>query len=230
MNDIINKDIQVGNIEAKMASTGNMKYVITDSQKNKYYFFQKNKDKNTGQPVDCDVYQSFTGMNLKIGDTCNIGFTEEAKSFTNQKGELINYTDRFILGLREANGAVPSSAPSQPQTPRTVANPAPQRESSDAFSRRLGIQGHINALLSNHEVVAGLVLSNEVVKTVVQLAIQIEDEAEKQLNPSAFRQAIQAYAPQVVEPELPTIQVAPDIAEEARRMENGEIDVSDIPF
>ncbi len=90
MNNIINKDIQVGNIEAKMASTGNMKYVITDSEKNKYYFYQKNK----GQ--DCDVYLSFTGMSLKIGDACNIGFTEEQKSFTNQKGENVNYTDRFI--------------------------------------------------------------------------------------------------------------------------------------
>ncbi len=92
MNNIINKDIQVGNIEAKMASTGNMKYVMTDSEKNKYYFYQKNK----GQ--DCDVYLSFTGMSLKIGDTCSIGFTEEQKSFMNQKGEDVNYTDRFILG------------------------------------------------------------------------------------------------------------------------------------
>lgn len=217
MNNIINKDIQIANIEAKMASTGNMKFILTDSEKNKYYFFQKNKG------VDCDVYMSFTGMGLKIGSSCYIGFTEEQKSFTNQKGENITYTDRFILGLREANGVPATSAPSQPQTPRSVANFAPQKESSDAFSRRLGVQGHINALLSNPNYYSP---ENPFdISLLIKEAIAIENEAEKQLNPSAFRQAVHAYAPKIIEPELPVIQQDEPLPEEP-----GEIDVSDIPF
>jgi hypothetical protein len=216
-NPVINKDIQIANIEAKMASTGNMKFILTDTEKNKYYFFQKNKG------VDCDVYMSFTGMGLKIGDSCYIGFTEEQKSFTNQKGENITYTDRFILGLREANGIPATSAPSQPQTTRSVSNPAPQKEPSDTFSRRLGIQGHINALLSNPSYFDPN--NAPTIALLVKEAIAIEDEAEKQLNPSAFRQAVQAYAPQIIEPELPVIQQDEPLPEEP-----GEIDVSDIPF
>jgi hypothetical protein len=53
----------------------------------------------------------------------------------------------------------------------------------------------------------------------VKEAIAIEDEAEKQINPSKFRQAVQDKAPQVVEDELPVIQV-----------ENDGIDVESIPF
>lgn len=219
-NSIINRDILIANLEAKMTSTGNMKFILTDTTKNKYYFFQKNKDKTTGQPVDCDVYLSYTGMNLKIGDACSIGFTEEQKSFTNQKGENVNYTDRFILGLREANGVVVTSIQSQPKTSHNAPNNALQKESNDAFSRRLGIQGHINALLSNPEYVNNQIQLN--IDGLVQFAIEIEDVAEKLINPSPFRQTVQAKAPKIVEPP-----VAPDIAEAAQEMED---QFSDIPF
>jgi hypothetical protein len=47
--------------------------------------------------------------------------------------------------------------------------------------------------------------AKNVFPAIVRLAIQIEDEAEKQLNPSAFRQTVKRVAPQVVE-ELPVIQ------------------------
>lgn len=98
MSSFINENIQVDSIEAKMASTGNMKYILTDTNKKKYYFYQKAKG------VDSDVYQSYTGMGLKKGDMCNVSFTEEAKTFVNKEGKTINYTDRFIGSLREASG------------------------------------------------------------------------------------------------------------------------------
>jgi hypothetical protein len=220
MNNIINKDIQVASVEAKMASTGNMKFIITDTEKNKYYFFQKNKG------VDCDVYMSFTGMGLKQGDVCHIGFTEEAKSFQNQKGETINYTDRFIVGLREANGAPARSAMPQPKTLVSAANLTSQKESGDAFSRRLGVQGHINALLSNPSYYDPN--NAPTIALLVKEAIAIEDEAEKQLNPSAFRQAVQVRAPKVVEPELPVI--TQDDQPPIEAYNENEINVDDIIY
>ena len=53
----------------------------------------------------------------------------------------------------------------------------------------------------------------ESITTIVKWAIQIEDEAEKQLNPSSFRQAVQRHAPQVAE-DLPVIQQEEDISVE----------------
>jgi hypothetical protein len=113
---IINKNIRVENIEAKMASTGNMKYILTDSDKNKYFFWQKNKGE------DSSVYLAFTGMGVKKGDSLAIGYTEKDESFVNREGKTINYTDRFILGLREANGAPVSKSSSQPQSANGEAN------------------------------------------------------------------------------------------------------------
>ncbi len=46
-------------------------------------------------------------MGLKKGDTCAIGFTEKEESFVNKEGKTINYTDHFILSLREASGVPP---------------------------------------------------------------------------------------------------------------------------
>jgi hypothetical protein len=113
---VINKNIRVENIEAKMASTGNMKYILTDSDKNKYFFWQKNKGE------DSNVFLSFTGMGVKKGDTIAIGYTEKDESFANREGKTINYTDRFILGLREANGVPASNPSSQTQSANGEAN------------------------------------------------------------------------------------------------------------
>jgi len=97
-NKFQNTNIEVAEVEAKMASTGNMKYILTGTNKNKYYFYQKNKG------VDCDVFQSFNNMGVKQGSMIAIGFTEEQKEFKNPKGEVIKYTDRFIGSMREASG------------------------------------------------------------------------------------------------------------------------------
>jgi hypothetical protein len=218
MNDgIINKNIRVESLEAKMASTGNMKYIIKDEQGNKYFFWQKNKGE------DSDVFLSFQGMAVKKGDTIAIGYTEKEDSFVNREGKTINYIDRFILGLREANGVPAASESQTAEKPRSEAPRALQSNSTDAFGRRLGIQGHINALLSNPNVLGGLEgLRNEDIVGVVRIAILIEDEAEKQLNPSALRQAVQKHAPSVV---------APDIQEMAEDMEReSAIDVEDIDY
>ncbi len=218
MDGVINRNIQIESIEAKMASTGNMKYILKDTSNNKYFFWQKNK----GQ--DSEAYLSFTGMGLKKGDTVAIGFTEEQKSFVNNENKTIDYTDRFILSLRESSG---SPAPSQPEIPRSVANNSsqgiPQNKGNDAFGKRLAVHGFVNALISSG--VKPLDITGE---TIVELT-KLESRIDAILNPSSFRQAVQAHAPQVLE-ELPTIQVAPDIAEAAEQMASEDIFVEDIPF
>ena len=191
MNPVINRDIQVDTVSSKQASTGNMKWIITDTNKLKYFFWQNNK----GEPSA--AYLSFTGMGVKKGDVINIGFTESEESFVNKEKQTVNYTDRFILGLREGQGQI---TPPPAQTGRGEAPNASQGASSDAFGRRLGIQGHINALLSNPNMVTGPADDFKKIETIVGLAIAIEDEAEKQLNPSKFRQAVEKHAPNVVIP------------------------------
>lgn len=63
-----------------------------------------------------------------------------------------------------------------------------------------------NALLSNPSYYASDVSPD--ITALIREAIAIEDEAEKQLNPSALRQAVQRYAPKVILPEedLPVTQ------------------------
>lgn len=106
-----NTNIQVASIEAKMASTGNMKYILTATDKKKYYFFQKVKG------TDSDVFQVFNNMGVKQGSIINIGFTEEEKSFDkteNGKPKTVKYIDRYIGSMREAD-AVPAQTPTLPQ-------------------------------------------------------------------------------------------------------------------
>ncbi len=59
---VVNRDIQVETVSSKQASTGNLKWIITDSNNVKYFFWQKN---NGG---DCDTYKAFTGMGVKKRD------------------------------------------------------------------------------------------------------------------------------------------------------------------
>ena len=86
MSEFQNTNIQIIKVEAKMASTGNMKYILTAHNNKKYYFYQKNKG------VDCDVFQVFNNMEVKQGSTIAIGFTEEAKTFTGKDGKIKGLT------------------------------------------------------------------------------------------------------------------------------------------
>ncbi len=122
-----NTNIQVTKVEMKVASTGNVKYILTAQDGKKYFFYQKAKG------VDCDVFQTFQNMGVKQGMTIAIGFAEEPKSFQNPKGETVNYTDRFIGSMREASG-VPAQTPTQaPKAPvkSNLSEPAYVSEAKD---------------------------------------------------------------------------------------------------
>ena len=151
MNNIQNANILITNIEAKMASTGNMKYTITDGEKRKFSFFQNKQDGTAGS-----VYTSFNSMGLKVGDTAHIGFIEEEDSFTNQKGENIKYMKRNIVNIMEAHGS-----PKTPM-PNTLQN-VPVTESKEEYGKRLAIHGFINGLLG----------SNKTIQEVIELLPQL---------------------------------------------------------
>jgi hypothetical protein len=104
------------------------------------------------------------------------------------------------------------------------------KQEKEAFGRRLGVQGHINALPSNPVVYTAREDGIDYL-TLVHLALKIEDEAEKQLNPSAFRQQVQKVAPSVVAPDIQ--EMADQMANELSTIQQGDdMDalVESVPF
>lgn len=106
MNNFINRNIVIAKLETKVANTGNTKYIITDKNNDKYYFWQISKG------ADSSVYESYKGMKLKPGEMVYVSFTEEDKEWTNPEGKLIKFTERFVSVLREASGT-PEEKPHQ---------------------------------------------------------------------------------------------------------------------
>jgi hypothetical protein len=198
-NDLIMKAITLSGEEKKVIN-GSTVISIKDEKGLKYSFWEKKQDGSFSKAYE--GYQKFS-----LGDTVEIYYSEEHK--TNKEGKA--YTARGIAYFGDKVPTTPASV----ESPRSEAPTASQVVSGDAFGRRLGVQGHINALLSNPNVYNNDGRTS--IPGLVTLAIQVEDEAEKQLNPSTFRQAIQKHAPQVVE-ELPVIQQGEDLS------------VEDIPF
>jgi hypothetical protein len=147
------------------------------------------------------VYKSFTGLGVKKGDTIHIGFTESPETFVNKEGKTVNYTDRFILGLREASGA-PSRIEVKDGPER--ANRGQYDESRQAFGRRLAVHGFVNGMLA-----AGATIET-VVKDLPAL-MRLEDAIDLALQ-----------GPLGPGEDLPTIQ---------QDYSGGEdVDMSDVPF
>lgn len=130
---MLNKTITIDSVEIKQAKTGNWKYIIKDKEGDKYYFY---KDTKNGES---EAFVSFNSLSPKNGDNLTIGYNEEDKTFVNDKGQTINYKDRFIATiLRVSNPA------SQPETRITTHS----GESREAYGLRLAIHGMVNGLLA----------------------------------------------------------------------------------
>ncbi len=186
---------------------------ILDEKKNKWTIWKKDYD---FPDQDSEAYSSL--KNFQIGESFGVEYGEKEESFTPNdgpnRGKPIKFTRRTIYKILPtvANPtAVLSKASPQQKESNLGHSVASQGASGDAFGRRLGVQGHINALLSNPNYYGAT--STATIADVVKEAIAIEDEAEKQLNPSALRQVVQKHAPSVVE-ELPTIQVEEGLSDE----------------
>lgn len=95
------------------------------------------------------------------------------------------YTQRIIRSIDLDIGNGMANATAQGKSSNLEANRGQSERFTDAFGRRLGVQGHINALLSNNSIIDQFEgIKAEDIAGVVRLAIAIEDEAERQLNPS----------------------------------------------
>jgi len=213
---IQNANIEITNIEAKMASTGNMRYTLTDTEKKKYTFFQ---NKKTGEPSD--VYLSFTGMSPKVGDVVGIGFIEEPDSFTNPKGELVNYTKRSIVGLMEPRGF---QKPVQKPLPLQASQFKERNWEREAFEKCCSIWA---AALIQHMGPDGFPTAKVAAweGNFYNLFKEIKDAGEKYFD-NPLREAVAKAAPNIVQPEIPLPEELPVLQEN----EDYPIDPDQIPF
>jgi hypothetical protein len=207
---IYNKVITIESKEESKTTTGNTMVKLTDHTGEKFNFFKKKKDGELSSPA-----AQFNDMRLDEGSTVKIGYVID----TYQDKNGVTRESKKIINFQETNDT-PSQTSRTEKTSNGGANRASQGpsrgESQDAFSRRLGIQGHINALLSNPNVIKNRYLRPGDVPIIIETAIQIEDEAERQLNSVAEPKTLRA-AETIMEPPIEAFNEDP-------------INVEDIPF
>lgn len=114
---MLNKTITIDSVEIKQAKTGNWKYIIKDKEGDKYYFY---KDTKNGES---EAFVSFNSLSPKNGDNLTIGYNEEDKTFVNDKGQTINYKDRFIATILRVSNPAPLT-----ETHDTAASVASSRD------------------------------------------------------------------------------------------------------
>jgi hypothetical protein len=196
----------------------NNKYTLIDHEKKRFSFWATKKDGSNSSAMN-----QYRNMDLTQGSVVMIGFVQE--DYESAYGPK---TSNKIINFRETQEqpTVTSGSPTSGGTTQSTAQVLSARGepsrgqsggSSDAFGRRLGIQGHINALLSNPNIYGNGDVPWDV-SSIVKKAIEIEDEAERQLAPVAEEKpTASTTAPaweRFREPELPTIQVNEDISVE----------------
>ncbi len=194
---ILNKTITIDDIQTKFASTGNEGFTII-SGKDKYTFYRTIK----GQ--DGDVYKAFKSMDVKPHDTVNIGYTEEPSEFTNAKGELIKFTKRGIVSIREGD---PSQTQLPVNKPLSVSNNASQSQSDDFWDKKAYKQCLWGYWL-DHSMMQGenkLPLDPKDFDLVWNVFKQIEQDADKRFA-TGMEKARIALAKEPLPEELPTIQ------------------------
>lgn len=185
---IYNKVITIESKEESKTANGNTMVKITDHTREKFSFFKKKKDGSFSA-----VAEQFRDMELDEGSMVRIGYVIE--TYQDKKG--VTRESHKIINFQETSDTPTETAP-RAEKPRSEAPNSSQRLSEAEFSRRLGVQGHVNALLSNPGWCgSGIEWS---AKHIVEEAIRIEDEINKQLNPSKLRQAVERHAPQVASP------------------------------
>ena len=196
-NKLINAVIQLASREEKTGKFGPMAK-IKDEKGLTYTVYKTKKDGAVS--VAWEQLRA-----LSVGDVVQVGFAEEVV----QHPEHGTYTARTIRNFDRDIGNGMANTQAQAKSSNGGANTASQAH-PDAFGRRLGVQGHINALVSNPDYYN--LGTSITIEHLVKEAIAIEDEAEKQLKPSPLREAVSKYAPSVVEEDLPTIQQGDDLS------------------
>lgn len=218
MNTLLNTTIEIQEMSDKLGKFGPIKKIkgknIETGQANTYTVYQTKQDGS--------ISTAWTQLQtISVGDTVNVGYVEQSGVMQDGKP----FTSRIVRNFDKdlGNGRknyVQHNPPAPVQSPSQGQNIAPQRESSEAYGKRLAIHGMVNGLLASG------MLFPDVIKSLPGL-IQLEDEIEKALNPSPFRQAVQRTNPDFIkEHDLPTIQQDPTADEPTF----SDDELADIPF
>lgn len=190
---ILNKTIKIDNIESKFASTGNEGITLI-SGKDKYTFYR------TVKGEDGEVYKAFKNMDVKPHDIVNIGYTEEDQEFTNEKGQLIKFKKRSVVGIREGQATQLSL---DTEKPYSGANNASGGESKEAYGLRLAIHGMVNGMLASGK-------SPAEVSIALPALFGLEEDIEIRLNKPASMNVAEAKINQ----NLPIINVGDEFLSE----------------
>lgn len=188
MNPLNNATIEIVEMSDKKGQYGLIKKIkgknLETGQTNTYTVYDKKKDGS--------ISAAWTQLaDIQVGDTVSVGYAEQTGIMTDGKP----FTSRIIRNFDKDLG--------NGRKNYTQSNPAPQAQSTPSeanlsssvglkarndydtpklsqaeFSRRLGIQGHLNALLSNPGIT---VPYSEMIKH----AILIEDQLEESLRPKS---------------------------------------------
>lgn len=159
MDEILSKDIKIAKVESREKLL-----IFEDTEGTKYKIWYVKKD-----GTDTVAYGIWKTMGLRPGSVANVSWKEEQKSFTGDGGQVIAYTDRTVIGLRETTGTGIS-------TPGYAGHDEKKKE-QDNFGRRLAIHGFINALLSR----PGTQIDQITTSTIEQL-IELENRIEATLK------------------------------------------------
>src|SRR2546423_6471035 len=152
MNQLINATISIVEMSDKRGQYGLIKKIkgknLETGQTNTYTVHQTKKD--GGFTV---AWEQLSG--ISIGDTVSVGYAEQ--SGTMQDGTP--FTSRIIRNFDKTVGEgrkqyIQHNPAPQAQSPRINDSGASQRESSEAFGKRLAIHGMVNGLLASGVAIA----------------------------------------------------------------------------
>lgn len=195
------------NITYKGLTDHGQTVTLLDENKQKWKIWKK--DRKNPQ-MDTEAFASLQAY--KMGDTFGIKYGEKPATWTKPTGEVVNYTERTIYLIMPVIDSNLISTPQPSQTQKTLPQSSPskpQRESNEAYSRRLAIYGLCNGWL------AGGSTPNYIRENLYEI-FMLQGEIDKAL-----------YEPPI----------APDIQEMANEMQGipqtpptEDITVEDIPF
>jgi len=203
MADNITAIIEIKSIEPKQYPE-NTDYVLKDQVGRIFHVYKFKK----GTQEESLAYKQMQTMELRVALSKDIPVKVEVwyAEVPNKHGG----TTRYIASFKEAGDN--DLTPVQPQGSQTGESSnlghsgASGGPSNDAFGRRLALHGFVNGMLANGATV-------ETITRDLPALLKLEDEIEKVLNPSSFRQQVSKLAPKVVMPDedLPSIQINDDV-------------------
>ena len=132
---IHNKIITIAKIEQNAKTVR-----LVDQDGDKYTLWIKLSDgsRNT------QAYDQFKIADIMVGSTVEISFNSENKTFVNEQQKAIKYTERSVVGFREAN--YQNAEKTAPKREYQTTEPTESRED---FGRRLAIHGMVNGMLAS---------------------------------------------------------------------------------